>query len=302
MRSLKVSNKLSQLGICCIETKTMCRKVYESMEWFIRLNPILQGLIATIFTWVVTALGASLVFFFKKVDKKILNAMLGFGAGVMTAASFWSLLNPAIELCEELGYSGFVIPSVGFFAGGVFIILADKMMDKYSYGVVTMSSDKDNETKVIKYKKSILLVIAVTLHNIPEGLAVGVAFGGVAAGIPSASLAAAISLALGIGLQNFPEGAAVSLPLRSEGVSRGKSFFYGQASGIVEPIAGVLGVIAALTIRSMLPFLLAFSAGAMVSVVGSELLPEASIENKNLTTIGLILGFITMMILDVALG
>ena len=175
-------------------------------------------------------------------------------------------------------------------------------MDKYSYGVVTMSVDNKKEPVAQRYKKSILLVLAVTLHNIPEGLAVGVAFGGVAAGIPSASIAAAMSLALGIGLQNFPEGAAVSLPLRREGISRTKSFFYGQASGIVEPIAGVLGVIAALTIRSMLPFLLAFSAGAMVSVVGSELLPEASIENKNLTTIGLILGFIIMMILDVALG
>lgn len=293
---------MSQSVIYCIETKTMCRKVYESMEWFTGLNPVLQGLLATVFTWGVTALGAALVFFFKQVDKKILNAMLGFGAGVMMAASFWSLLNPAIELCEELGYSGFMIPAIGFFSGGIFIILADKMMDKYSYGVVTMSVDNKKEPIAQRYRKSILLVLAVTLHNIPEGLAVGVAFGGVAAGIPSASIAAAMSLALGIGLQNFPEGAAVSLPLRREGISRGKSFFYGQASGIVEPIAGVLGVIAALTVRSLLPFLLAFSAGAMVSVVGSELLPEASIENKNLTTIGLILGFITMMVLDVALG
>ena len=263
------------------------------MEWFMGLSPVIQGLVATIFTWAITALGACLVFFFKTVDKKILNCMLGFGAGVMVAASFWSLLNPAIELCSELGYSQIILPSIGFFAGGIFIILADKMMDKYSYGVITESDEIARDSIVKKYKKSILLVVAVTLHNIPEGLAVGVAFGGVAA---------AISLALGIGLQNFPEGAAVSLPLRREGLSRTKSFFYGQASGIVEPIAGFLGAMAAVGVRSMLPFFLAFSAGAMVSVVGSELLPEASIENKALTTIGLILGFITMMILDVALG
>lgn len=272
------------------------------MEWFISLSPILQGLIATIFTWAVTALGSGLVFFFRSVDRRILNAMLGFGAGVMVAASFWSLLNPAIELCSELGYSEFALPAIGFFTGGIFIILADKMMDKYSYGVITKRDETSVDSIAKRYKKSILLVTAVTLHNIPEGLAVGVAFGGVAAGIPSASMGAAITLALGIGLQNFPEGAAVSLPLRRDGLTVGKSFFYGQLSGIVEPIAGVLGVIAAITVRSMLPFFLAFSAGAMVAVVGSELLPEASIENKSLTTIGLILGFITMMVLDVALG
>lgn len=286
------------------------------MEFFLELSPVLQGLLATLFTWAVTALGASLVFFFKEVNKKILNLMLGFGAGVMIAASFWSLLNPAIELCEVLGYSGFVLPAIGFFAGGVFIILADKMMDKYSYGCISSKTNIDNKindntpdnnctenlTIFQKFRKSILLVVAVTLHNIPEGLAVGVAFGGVAAGIPGATTVAAMTLALGIGLQNFPEGAAVSLPLRREGFSRGKSFLIGQASGLVEPIAGVLGVIAALTIRSILPFLLAFSAGAMIAVVGAELLPEASLENKTLTTLGLILGFIVMMVLDVALG
>ena len=182
------------------------------MEWFSSLSPVLQGLTATIFTWAVTALGAALVFFFKNVDRKILNSMLGFGAGVMTAASFWSLLNPAIELCGELGYSQFMLPAIGFFAGGVFIIFADMLMDKYSYGVIPVNNNRSETSK--SYKKSILLVLAVTLHNIPEGLAVGVAFGGVAAGIPSASVAAAMTLALGIGLQNFPEGAAVSLPLK----------------------------------------------------------------------------------------
>ena len=188
------------------------------MEWFMELNPIAQGLSATIFTWAITALGAALVFFFKTVDRRILNCMLGFGAGVMIAASFWSLLNPAIELCDNLGYSEIILPSIGFFSGGIFIILADKMMDKYSYGVITENDEIARDSIVKKYKRSILLVVAVTLHNIPEGLAVGVAFGGVAAGIPSATIGAAISLALGIGLQNFPEGAAVSLPLRREGL------------------------------------------------------------------------------------
>ena len=270
------------------------------MEWFMGLSPIFQGLLATLFTWFITALGAALVFFFKKFDKRILNTMLGFGAGVMVEASFWSLLSPAIDLSEELGYSVFVIPAIGFFLGGVFLIFADKLMDTYSYGVVL--NKEENISKAAKYRKSILLVLAVTLHNIPEGLAVGVAFGGVAAGIPGTSIAAALALALGIGLQNFPEGAAVSLPLRSEGLSRTRSFIYGQASGLVEPIAGVIGVIAALTVRSLLPFLLSFSAGAMIAVVGAELLPEASLENKKLTTLGLILGFIVMMVLDVALG
>ena len=174
-------------------------------------------------------------------------------------------------------------------------------MDKFSYGKI-LGYDSNKISSENKYKKSILLVIAVTLHNIPEGLAVGVAFGGVAAGIPGTSIVAAITLAFGIGLQNFPEGAAVSLPLRKEGLSVKRSFFYGQLSGLVEPIAGVFGALAALTARSVLPILLAFSAGAMISVVGSELLPESCIENKTLTTIGLILGFIVMMILDVALG
>lgn len=272
------------------------------MDWFISLNPVLQGLLATLFTWAITAMGAGIVFFFKKVDKKILNTMLGFGAGVMIAASFWSLLSPAIALCEELGKNAFIVPGIGFFLGGIFIILADKLMDKCSYGIITRKKEEVILPKSQQYKKSILLVLAVTLHNIPEGLAVGVAFGGVAVGIPGATLVAAMTLALGIGLQNFPEGAAVSLPLRREGLSRGKSFFYGQASGLVEPIAGVIGVIAAITMRGILPLLLAFSAGAMIAVVGSELLPEAATENKNLTTIGLILGFLVMMVLDVALG
>ena len=267
------------------------------------LTPIMQGLVATIFTWAITALGACLVFFFKTVDRKILNCMLGFGAGVMVAASFWSLLNPAIELCSELGYSQIILPSIGFFAGGIFIILADKMMDKYSYGVITESDEIARDSIVKKYKKSILLVVAVTLHNIPEGLAVGVAFGGVAAGIPSATIGAAMSLALGIGLQNFPEGAIISMPLRGEGMSRPKSFLMGVLSGAVEPVAGVLTILAAGIIVPVLPYLLSFAAGAMLYVVVEELIPEMSEgSHSNIGTVLFAVGFSVMMILDVALG
>lgn len=268
------------------------------MTWFLSINPILQGLLATLFTWSVTALGASVVFFFKDVKKSILNSMLGFGAGVMIAASFWSLLSPAIELCEDLGYNSWLIPTIGFLMGGFFIVLSDKFLDKFAFKNLKF----EDGMKFRSYKKSILLVLAVTLHNIPEGLAVGVAFGGAALKIPGCTIASAILLAIGIGLQNFPEGAAVSLPLRREGFSVRKSFLYGQASGCVEPIAGVLGVFMAISMRSILPILLSFSAGAMIGVVSSELIPEACIENKNLTTIGVIIGFTLMMILDVALG
>ena len=269
------------------------------MNWFLSINPIFQGLLATLFTWSLTALGASIVFFFKDVKKGILNSMLGFGAGVMIAASFWSLLNPAIELCEDLGYNSWLVPAIGFILGGLFIVLSDKFLDKFSFNNLKSSQD---QSRFKSFKKSILLVFAVTLHNIPEGLSVGVAFGGAALGIPGCTVASAILLAIGIGLQNFPEGAAVSLPLRREGFTARKSFFYGQASGLVEPIAGVLGVFMALSMRSILPILLSFSAGAMIGVVSSELIPEASIENKNLTTIGIIVGFSLMMILDVALS
>ncbi len=268
------------------------------MNFFLSLNPVLQGLIATLFTWSITALGAGVVFFFKNVKKSILNLMLGFGAGVMIAASFWSLLSPAIDLCSELGYNSWFIPSLGFMLGGLFIVLSDKFLDRYNFEDLSRFGAKSPES----FKKSILLVLAVTLHNIPEGLAVGVAFGGAALGIPGCTIMSAILLAIGIGLQNFPEGAAVSLPLKREGFSLKRSFFYGQASGLVEPVAGVLGVIMAISMRSILPLLLSFSAGAMIGVVSSELIPEACIENKNLTTIGIIIGFMIMMILDVALG
>lgn len=265
------------------------------IDFFLNLNPVIQALLATLFTWFITALGALIVCFFKNINQKVLDLMLGFASGVMIAASFWSLLSPSIELSEQLGYIKWLLPSLGFIGGGIFVILADKFLDK-----VISKEESDNKTN--SRKRSILLVTAVTLHNIPEGLAVGVAFGGILAGIPEASIVSACLLAIGIGLQNFPEGAAVSLPLRREGYPIKKCLFYGQASGIVEPIAGVLGAILAIKMQSILPFLLAFSAGAMIGVVGAELIPESTRKNKNIATIGILLGFMLMMILDVALG
>lgn len=269
------------------------------MDWFNNLNPILQALLATLFTWGVTALGAALVFFFKNLNRKVLDSMLGFAAGVMIAASFWSLLSPAIEMSESAGKSAWIPAAVGFLGGGLFLYLVDKFLPHLHLG---LEVDKAEGVKT-SLQRSILLVLAITLHNIPEGLAVGVAFGGLAAGIPSASLAGAIALAVGIGLQNFPEGAAVSIPLRREGYSRFKSFMYGQASGIVEPIAGVIGAIAVIYIQSLLPYALSFAAGAMIYVVVEELIPESQQGgNTDLATLATLVGFTIMMVLDVALG
>lgn len=264
------------------------------MNLFGNLNPILQALIATTFTWGITLLGALVVCFFKEVNKKALNTILGFSAGVMIAASFWSLLLPSIELSEELGYIAWGLPALGFIFGGLFVLLSDKFLDK-------TLSDK-NSIKKDSLKRSILLVSAITLHNIPEGMSIGVAFGGISSGVSGMTLIGAIMLAIGIGIQNFPEGAAVSLPLRKEGFSRKKSFFIGQASALVEPISAVIGVILVLAVRSILPILLSFAAGAMITVAARELLPESISENKNLSTLGLISGFVLMMVLDVALG
>lgn len=264
------------------------------MNWFGDLNPILQALIASTFTWGITLLGALMVCFFKEVNKKALNTILGFSAGVMIAASFWSLLLPSIELSEELGYIAWGLPALGFILGGLFVLLSDKFLDK-------TLSDK-NSIKKDSLKRSILLVSAITLHNIPEGMSIGVAFGGISSGVSGMTLIGAIMLAIGIGIQNFPEGAAVSLPLRKEGFSRKKSFFIGQASALVEPISAVIGVILVLAVRSILPILLSFAAGAMITVAARELLPESISENKNLSTLGLIFGFVLMMVLDVALG
>jgi ZIP family zinc transporter len=273
------------------------------IQWFEQFNPIMQALIGTLFTWGVTALGASLVFFFKSIKKNVLNGMLGFAAGVMIAASFWSLLAPGIDMAEELGQTAWLTAAIGFLGGGLFLFLVDKLLPHLHLGLET---DQAEGIKT-SWQRSVLLVLAITLHNIPEGLAVGVAFGAAASGqIGTASVAGAVALAIGIGLQNFPEGAAVSIPLRREGFSRTKAFLYGQASGIVEPIAGVIGAYAVITMRPILPYALAFAAGAMIYVVIEELIPEAQREEggskTDIATIGTMIGFTVMMILDVALG
>lgn len=273
------------------------------ITFFEQFNPVQQALIGTLFTYGVTALGAGLVFFFKSINKKVLNGMLGFAAGVMVAASFWSLLAPGIAMAEELGQVAYITAAVGFMAGGLFLYAIDKVLPHLHLGL------KRDQAEGIKttWQRSVLLVLAITLHNIPEGLAVGVAFGAAASGnITGATVAGAIALAIGIGLQNFPEGAAVSIPLRREGLSRTKAFLYGQASGVVEPIAGVIGAYAVITMRSILPYALAFAAGAMIYVVIEELIPEAQRDEggskTDIATLGALVGFTIMMILDVALG
>ena len=266
-------------------------------EWFLELNPVVQALIGTLFTWGVTALGAAMVFFFKEIKRTVLNAMLGFAAGVMIAASFWSLLAPAIEMAEMEGIPGWLPAVVGFLSGGAFLWAVDKLMPH-----LHMFNKKPEGPKT-SWNRSVLLVLAITLHNIPEGLAVGVAFGAAASGYSGSTVLGAIAVAIGIGIQNFPEGAAVSVPLRREGLSRWKSFLYGQASGVVEPIAGVLGALLVITMKPILPYALAFAAGAMIYVVVEELIPEAQNDEKtDVATIGVMLGFAIMMFLDVALG
>lgn len=269
------------------------------IEDLLEYNPILLALGATLFTWFMTAAGASMVFFFKSIDKRVLNSMLGFAAGVMIAASFWSLLKPAIEMAEERGQIPWVPALIGFLAGGAFLLLIDKILPHLHMG---LSRDKAEGIHTT-WRRSVLLVLAITLHNIPEGLAVGVAFGALAHQSDIAMLGGAVSLAIGIGLQNFPEGAAVSIPLRREGFKRLKAFNYGQMSGIVEPIAGVLGAYLVLSITPLLPYALSFAAGAMIFVVVEELIPESQTGNEtDLSTIGAMLGFAVMMMLDVALG
>ncbi len=259
-------------------------------------------MIATMFTWGMTATGAALVFATKKVPRKLLDAMLGFAAGVMVAASFWSLLAPAIELSEAGSLPSWVPPVIGFLAGGIFLRLLDRVLPHLHPGL-PMSEAEGIETS---WRRSVLLISAITLHNIPEGLAIGVAFGavgvGLGAGVPAASLGGAIALAVGIGLQNFPEGTAVSMPLRREGMSRGKSFFYGQLSAVVEPIAAVVGAAAVLVAQPILPYALAFAAGAMIFVVAEELVPEAKRGSPDIAALSLMVGFAVMMTLDVGLG
>lgn len=262
------------------------------IEFYINLNPILQALIACIFTFSITALGAGLVIFFKNINKNILDAMLGSAAGVMIAASFWSLLSPAISLAETLKMNIILVITTSFISGGLLLFVGDKIFSNLKI------KNKDNNLK-----KTIMLVSSITLHNIPEGLAIGVAFGTIAYGLDGATLTSACLLAFGIGIQNFPEGTAVSVPLRKYGLSRKKSFILGSLSGIVEPIAGVIGAILALKIRILLPFLLAFAAGAMIYVVVVELIPESqSNERKDLMAMFTLIGFTIMMMLDVMLG
>ena len=270
-----------------------------SLEWLLEINPIILALFATLFTWGLTALGSAMVFFFKTIDKRVLNSMLGFAAGVMIAASFWSLLKPAIDMCEEMGGIPWVPAVVGFLSGGAFLYIIDRILPHLHLG---LSIDKAEGIKTT-WQRSVLLILAITLHNIPEGLAVGVAFGVLASNPDLSVLGGAIALAFGIGLQNFPEGAAVSIPLRREGFSRLRAFNYGQLSGIVEPIAGVIGASLVIFMTPILPYALSFAAGAMIFVVVEELIPEAQTGNEtDLSTIGAMLGFATMMLLDVALG
>lgn len=269
------------------------------MEWFAQLNPIVQALLATCFTWLMTAAGAAVVFGAKDMSKKMLDAMLGFAAGVMIAASCWSLLIPSIEMAEDWAIPAWMPATIGFLVGAAFLRIADRFLPHLHPGLAT---DQAEGVKT-KWQRTTLLVMAITLHNIPEGLAVGVAFGAAAAGLDSATLAGAVALAIGIGIQNFPEGTAVSMPLRREGVSRGKSFWYGQLSGIVEPVAGVAGAALVLIARPILPYALSFAAGAMIFVVVEELVPESQTGgHSHAATWGAIIGFAVMMTLDVALG
>jgi ZIP family zinc transporter len=262
-----------------------------------QFGPVVQALFGTLFTWMMTALGAASVFLTKKINRKVLDVMLGFAGGVMIAASYWSLLAPAIEMAEGNGLPAWVPAAVGFLLGGFFLRLLDRVLPHLHVG-----EDQPEGIKVT-WQRITLLVLAITLHNFPEGLAVGVAFGAVAAGYPSASIAGAMTLALGIGIQNFPEGIAVSMPLRTAKVSPMKSFWYGQLSAIVEPIAGVLGAAAVILFRPILPYAMAFAAGAMIFVVVEDLVPESHADgNVDLATLGVMLGFTVMMTLDVALG
>ena len=270
----------------------------QIIEFFKGINPVLGALIATTFTWFLTALGASLVFFFKTMSRKWLDGMLGFTGGVMIAASFWSLLAPAIEMSEGTGFVKAMPAAVGFGVGALFLYFLDNFTPHLH---INFSKDKA-EGPETQWHKTTLLVMAITLHNIPEGLAVGVLFGGVAAGIPEASIGGAVALAVGIGIQNFPEGVAVAMPLRRHGVSRFRSFWYGQLSAVVEPIAGVLGALLVIQMTPLLPYALAFAAGAMIYVVVEEVIPETQQDKyTDIATLGFIAGFIVMMLLDVGL-
>jgi ZIP family zinc transporter len=270
--------------------------------WFTAQSPILQSFLAGCFTWGVTALGAAIVFVTRTVNRRLLDAMMGFAAGVMIAASFWSLLVPSIEMAEAQGLPTWLPAVVGFLVGGVFLRFSDAILPHLHVGADVTEA----EGIPTSWRRATLLVLAITLHNIPEGLAVGVTFGAAAIELEvatGATLAGAIALSIGIGLQNFPEGIAVAMPLRGEGISAGKSFWYGQLSGFVEPISAVVGAAAVLAVRPILPYALAFAAGAMIFVVVEELIPESQRHgNTDLATMGAMGGFAVMMFLDVSLG
>lgn len=270
------------------------------IHFFLDIGPVYSALLATLFTWFVTALGASLVFFFKEINRAIFDTLLGFTGGVMIAASFWSLLAPSIEMSEKL-YPGWewMPAAIGFVSGALFVFILDKLTPHLhiNFGI------EEQEGMPTKWHQSTLLILAITLHNIPEGLAVGVLFGAAAEAADPVMVSSAIALAIGIGIQNFPEGMAISMPLRRQGVSRFKSFWYGQLSAVVEPIAGVLGAVAVIYIQEVLPFALAFAAGAMIFVVVEEVIPETQRDKyTDIAVLGFIAGFTVMMILDVALG
>ncbi len=269
------------------------------ISFFSGINPVLAGFLATVFTWLVTMAGASLVFFFKTMNRAVLDTMLGFTGGVMVAASFWSLLAPAIEMSEGEGFAKVMPSALGFLLGAVFLFALDKYLPH-----LHLNFDLEEKEGVkTELHKTTLLVLAITLHNIPEGLAVGVLFGAAAMGMPDATVAGALVLAIGIGLQNFPEGFAVAMPLRRLGVSRLKSFWYGQLSAIVEPVAGAFGAFAVLFFTPILPYALAFAAGAMIYVVVEEVIPATQRDkHTDIATLGFMAGFVVMMALDVGLG
>lgn len=264
------------------------------VNWFINLNNVYQALLAGTFTFLITVFGSSIVFLFKKVNKSIMDAMLGLSAGVMIAASFWSLLSPSIEMANNLNMISWLIALIGFISGGLLLFIGDKLVDLFN---------KKRNIKSKSFKRSLMLIFSITLHNIPEGLAVGVAFGSIFYSLEGATISSACLLALGIGIQNFPEGTAISVPLRREGFSRTKAFIIGSLSAIVEPISCVIGALLVTKIKYLLPFLLAFAAGAMIYVVVEELIPESQTnKKKDLMALFTIIGFSIMMVLDVSLG
>lgn len=264
-------------------------------EFLLNISPVYQALLAGIFTWSITLLGAGVVFFFKKVNPTVMNGMLGFSAGVMIAASFFSLIDPAIKMADSLNQVGYIVVSIGFLAGAALLLLGD-----YFFGIL---EKKKNVKTTSQKKRCMMLISSITIHNIPEGLVMGVSFGSLMHHITGSSFISCLTLALGIGIQNFPEGSAVSLPLRREGYSRGKAFFIGQLSAIVEPICAVIGAVLVMKIKILLPYLLAMAAGAMIFVAIGDLIPESQKDkNRNLMTIFTVIGFTIMMFLDVALG